>query len=120
VASDHGRLQTAVKDVSGVSVIKVAGEVDVYTCPDLKTTIYEAISAGATDLVIDMTDVSYMDSSGFGTLLGATRRVKPAGGSVALACCSEAIDRMLRITSLDSVFAIYGQVGEAVNALQTD
>lgn len=114
MTSDCTRLQTSVKDISGVYVVKVAGEVDVYTAPDFKAAINEAISQGARSLVIDLQDVGYMDSSGFGTLLGATKRIKPDGGTIHLAGCSEAIVRMLKITRLDSVFGVYPKLDDAI------
>jgi anti-sigma B factor antagonist len=106
-------------DSSGISVIRVAGEVDIYTAPDLRYLVNQTIDSGAKDLVIDMSEVTYMDSSGFGTLLGATKRLRPDGGSIGLAACSEAIERMLRITRLDTIFGVFSRVDEAVDAAKS-
>lgn len=101
---------------SGIPVLGVVGEIDVYTAPEFKSAINRAIETGTTKLVIDLTQVSYMDSSGFGTLLSATKRVRPKGGSINLVGCSEAIERMMRITRLDTVFNLYRTVEEAAAA----
>ncbi|HEY3297451.1 MAG TPA: STAS domain-containing protein [Armatimonadota bacterium] len=119
MSTESARLQTSISDSSGVSVIRIAGEVDIYTAPDFKSTLDEAIIAGARDLVVDMAEVTYMDSSGFGTLLSATKRLKPEGGSISLAKCNDAIERMLRITRLDSIFGIFPQVDDAVKFAKT-
>ena len=50
-----------------MSVIRIGGEVDIYTAPELKSLVDQVIDSGAKELVIDMADVTYMDSSGFGT-----------------------------------------------------
>ena len=119
MSSESARLQASLNDSSGISVIRVAGEVDIYTAPDLRYLVNQTIDSGAKDLVIDMSEVTYMDSSGFGTLLGATKRLRPDGGSIGLAACSEAIERMLRITRLDTIFGVFSRVDEAVDAAKS-
>ncbi len=113
---DKNRLETAIRTESGTPVLGVAGEIDVFTAPEFKSAINRAIETGMTNLVIDLTQVSYMDSSGFGTLLSATKRLRPKGGSINLVGCSEAIERMMRITRLDTVFNLYRTVEDAVAA----
>ena len=112
------RLETAIEEVSNVSVVRVVGEIDIYTAPTFKSAVHKAIDSGARNLVVDLTDVSYMDSSGFGTLLGATKRVRPKGGTISLVGCSEAIERMLRITRLDTIFGVFPTTNDAVSALK--
>lgn len=107
------RLEAAMRTEAGVPVLGVAGEVDVFTAPEFKVAISEAIDSGIVDLVIDLTKVSYMDSSGFGILLSATKRVRPKDGSINLVACNEAIERMMKITRLDTVFNLCRTVDEA-------
>lgn len=107
------RIETAMRTEGGIPVLGVTGEIDVFTAPEFKNAINRAIESGTTDLVIDLTQVSYMDSSGFGTLLGATKRVRPKGGSISLVGCSEAIERMMKITRLDTVFNLFATIDEA-------
>jgi anti-sigma B factor antagonist len=109
------RLRTAFEEISGIPVIRAAGEIDIYTVPDFKVAINEAIDGGAKRLIVDLTDVSYMDSGGFGTLLGATKRLRPQGGSICLVGCSQAVWRMLKITRLDTIFAVYPTLNDAVD-----
>jgi anti-sigma B factor antagonist len=112
------RLETSTHEVKGITVLNVAGEIDVYTAPQFKEAVNQVINTGQKDLVIDMAQVSYMDSSGFGTLLSATKRLRPEGGTVNLVACNSAIDRMLRITRLNTVFGTFQTVDEAVDAIQ--
>lgn len=111
---EEPKLETQVRNVGGIPVIDVSGEIDLYTAPAFKSTLNQAIDSGQTHIFVNMEHVSYMDSSGFGTLLGATKRVRPEGGSVNLIACNEAIHRMLKITRLNTVFTLYECEEDAV------
>ena len=111
------RLETSVREVNGYVVLDVTGEVDVCTAPSLKEALMRIIGDGQNHLLINLEHVGYMDSSGFGTLLSALKRVRPEGGSINLIKCGSVIDRMLRITRLDTIFNIYSSEDEAIGAL---
>lgn len=115
---DDIRLETQIRDSGGLPIIAVAGEIDLYTAPMFKRALTQTIDGGHSDLLVDMTQVSYMDSSGFGTLLGVTKKVRPSGGSVNLIGCNEAIHRMLKITRLNTIFGIFDTEDEAVTTLR--
>jgi anti-sigma B factor antagonist len=90
----------------GVDVVSVTGEVDLYTAPDLKTTIYEVLDSGANDIILDMTGLEFMDSAGLGVLVGTLKRVRSAGGSLYLVCDRENLLKVFSLTGLDKVFSI--------------
>lgn len=110
------RLETAFTEVNGTKVLDVAGEIDVYTAPQFREAVNKILDTGQKHLIINMAGVTYMDSSGFGTLLSATKRIRPQGGTVNLVKCNGAIDRILRITRLNTVFSTFDTIAEAVNA----
>lgn len=112
------RLETSTRDVDGFKVLDVAGEIDVYTAPQFKEAVNQIVDSGQRNLIVNMADVSYMDSSGFGTLLSATKRLRPDGGSVNLIAANSAIDRMLRITRLNTVFGTFRTVDEAIESMK--
>jgi len=112
------RLETGLREISGTKILDVAGEIDVYTAPQFKEAVNGIIATGQKHLIINMGEVTYMDSSGFGTLLSATRRLRPQGGTINLVKCNNAIDRILRITRLNTVFATFDTVDEAIAATQ--
>ncbi|MEN6358025.1 MAG: STAS domain-containing protein [Armatimonadota bacterium] len=112
------RLETNVRDVDGVNVLDVTGEIDVYTAPQFKEAINSVLSGGQKHLIINFAQVTYMDSSGFGALLSATKQLKPAGGTVNLIKCCGSIDRILKITRLNTVFGIYDSLDEALEAVK--
>ena len=110
------RLETQLKEIDGTKVLDVTGEIDVYTAPQFRDAVNTVINSGQKHLVVDMTNVTYMDSSGFGALLSATRRLRPQGGTVNLVKVSSAIDRILTITRLNTVFTTYSSVEDALAA----
>lgn len=112
------RLETGMREMDGMKVLEVAGEIDVYTAPQFKEAVNQVISGGQKHLIIDMGAVTYMDSSGFGTLLSATRRLRPQGGTINLVRCNTAIDRILRITRLNTVFSLFDSVEDALRATE--
>jgi anti-sigma B factor antagonist len=111
------RLETEIREIAGRQILDVVGEIDVYTAPQFKTSVNDILGTGQEHLIINMAAVTYMDSSGFGILLSATKRLRPQGGTVNLVKCTPAIDRILRITRLDSIFHIYDNVEDAIAAL---
>jgi anti-sigma B factor antagonist len=114
---DSLRLETSLEDVSGVAVVKATGEIDVSTAPRLSLTLQEVVAAGSAKIIVDMTDVGYMDSSGFGALVGAVKLVKPLGGAVGLVGCPKSIERLMSITRLDSIIGSYESVDDALKAM---
>jgi len=111
------RLETSTRNVKGYVVLDVAGEVDVYTAPNFKEALHKVIDDGQRHLIVNMEQVTYMDSSGFGTLLGALKRVRSDGGTVNLVKVSGAIDRMLNITRLNTIFNVLPSVEDAITKL---
>lgn len=113
------RLETSTREINDFTILDMSGEIDVYTAPKFKEVVNQIINSGQKDLIVNMQHVSYMDSSGFGTLLSATKRLRPDGGTVNLVACNNSIDRMLHITRLNTVFNTYRTIDEVIEALKT-
>jgi anti-sigma B factor antagonist len=108
------RFETATREVDGLTILVLGGEVDVYTAPQFREAIEKVLAPGQLHLIIDMSGISYIDSSGFGILLSAVKRIRPNGGSVNLVSCNSAIDRVLRITKLNTVFNVVDTLDQAL------
>jgi anti-sigma B factor antagonist len=111
------RLETQVRDLDGFPILEVAGEIDIFTAPLFKQAVVNLVSAGHRHLFIDMSRVGFMDSSGFGTLLGATRRLRPEGGSLHLFQCIPSIEKMLHLIRLDTIIGVHPTEAEAIAAV---
>jgi anti-sigma B factor antagonist len=103
-------------DPSGLTVIAVGGEIDVYTAPKLRERLIGLVEDGSYQLIVDMEDVEFLDSTGLGVLVGGLKRVRAQDGWIDLVCTQSRILRIFRITGLNKVFAIYDTVTDAVAA----
>ena len=97
-------------------VVALGGEVDLYTAPELKQSLQRLVNQGATKLVIDMTETTFIDSTTLGVLLSIVKRVRPEGGSVVLVCPDRNVKRIFEITLLDRVFGIVDTRNEALES----
>jgi anti-sigma B factor antagonist len=105
---------------NGVPVVKLEGEVDVYTAPQLKQKMIGLLEAGANQVVVDLAKVEYFDSTALGVLIGGLKRIRERDGNLALVCPSPRIRRVFEITGLDKVFDIYNSTDEAKTGLEGD
>jgi anti-sigma B factor antagonist len=100
-------------DRGDVTVVHVAGEIDVYTAPVLRERLDEQI-AGRRHLVVDLQGVTFMDSTGLGVLVGRLKLVRVQDGTLKLVCTSERILKVFAITGLDKVFQIFDSTDDAL------
>ena len=98
------------------TVVHVTGEIDVYTAPVLREELAKLVEGGHNNLVVDLTGVPFMDSTGLGVLVGALKKVKTHGGDLALVIDQEKVLKVFRITALTQVFPIFETVDEALEA----
>jgi len=96
------------------TVVNVAGEIDVYTAPVLREELAALIDAEHTQIVVDLTAVPFMDSTGLGVLVGALKKVKTLGGDLRLVIDQEKVLKVFRITALTQVFPIFATLDEAL------
>lgn len=92
---------------SGRSVITAHGQIDLYSAPEFKTSLLAAVDAGATDIVVDLTDVDFMDSTGLGVLVGLNKRLRAFDGRLAIVSSDGTIRRLFEISGLADRFPLY-------------
>jgi anti-sigma B factor antagonist len=95
-------------------VVSVAGEIDLFTAPEFKQRMSAPIDAGRSNLIVDLSRTTFIDSSSLGVLIGAHRRLKLRGGSLVVVCDDEAIAKTFKITGLDGVFTLATSVEAAL------
>jgi len=106
--------------VGGTTVLAVGGDVDLHTAPQLRDRIRTLVDEGTRRLVVDMTGVEFLDSTGLGTLLGSRKQLVALDGRLALAGLSDHVLKVFEITSLDQVFDIHATVDEALRGIEND
>jgi anti-sigma B factor antagonist len=99
-----------------VPVVAVHGQADLHTAPELRTAITGVLDDGARNLVVDLSETTFIDSMTLGVLLGAVKRLRPSGGTVHVVCVDPHIRRVFEITLLDRVFSLHADRRTALDA----
>jgi anti-sigma B factor antagonist len=101
-----------------VAILVVGGEVDFEVSPQLKARIMRAIKSGKRRLILDLTDVTFIDSTAIGVLAGAIERLdETGGGSLSIVCAHEKVIQIFEITGLDSVDTVHPSREDALAAV---
>jgi anti-sigma B factor antagonist len=98
------------------TVLEVRGEVDLQSAAQLADRLSQIIGSGQQSVVLDLSGLSFIDSTGLGALVAARNQARQAGVALRLACCSERTLKLFRITGLDAVFDIYPTLPQAIGA----
>lgn len=99
----------------GVVVLATTGRFNMVSAPRIKTRIDETVASGSTRIVVDLTGVEFMDSSGLGALIGGLKSARQASGDLRIAAAGEQVVTVLRLTNLDRILRPYPTVDEAVD-----
>jgi len=92
---------------NGTPVVSVMGDVDVATAPALERTLLDVTSAGAREVIIDLTGCSFLDSRGLEALTAMRARLQRSDRSLALVLSNPSLIRIFRITQVEERFTIY-------------
>jgi anti-sigma B factor antagonist len=98
--------------------LRVRGEIHATTAPEFSERLNDAIATGKTGVILDLTGVEFIDSTGLSVLLNGLRRVTRARGTMVLACANPTVLRLFEITKLDSTFEILPTCDEAIARLR--
>jgi len=99
-------MEIEIQDVQQGRILRLAGKIDIMSSPDLRAALNDAIVAKTESLIIDMSQVSYLDSSGLATFLEGLKSMKEYGGKMTLVRIPERIEKILKLMKLDIVFNI--------------
>jgi anti-sigma B factor antagonist len=111
------QVSLASNTVAGHTVLSVRGEVDMYSAPTLRDRLADLIDSGHHTVIVDLSEVGFLDSTGLGTLVAARTSATESGGALPVVCDQERVLKLFRITGLDSVFDLHASVADAVHAL---
>ncbi|AXE80808.1 regulator [Streptomyces atratus] len=100
-----------------ISLVKVAVELDVHSAVSLRNVLVDLVKQGRFFLVVDLTAIDQIDSTGLGVLVGALKRVYVQAGALALVVTSDRVVKTFRTTGLTKVFSIFRTVHPAVEYL---
>jgi anti-sigma B factor antagonist len=100
-----------------VYVIALTGEIDLYTAPEFKQQLLDVIEKGGKQVVVDLTDTTFIDSTTLGVLVGGVKRLRPNGGQLSIVCSDRNITKIFEITGLNRVFPISETRAEALESV---
>ena len=95
------------------TIVALSGDVDLDTSPKVRAVLLESVRAKR-GVLVDMSDVTYIDSSGVASLVEAYQSARRDSTPFALVAVSDAAMRVLELARLDQVFAIHASVSEAM------
>jgi len=116
MTEDQPSLIKEVREKDGVTIVEVAGDIDMHHSPGLHATLVDLVLARPKKFVLNLSAVPYMDSSGVGTLVEVFRRVSSYKGVMILCGLSPRVRSVLEITKLDRFFTICESEEEAAQA----
>lgn len=98
------------------NVLPLEGEIDLHVSPGIAASLSTMVKSKPPELVVDMSHVTYIDSSGLAVLIEAMQNVAAYGGKFALAGLQDAVRPIFEIARLDQVFRIFPDVDAAFAA----
>jgi anti-sigma B factor antagonist len=104
-----------VEQMGNSSVISVRGEVDLYSSPGLRQEIKKQVKKKPDVLIIELSRVEYMDSSGVATLVEGLKNIGKKGGKLKLAGLTDPVNQVFKFAHLDKVFDIYPDLDKALD-----
>ena len=112
------KVEIQVEDADGYRVLRPSGDLDVYTVGSLRDAIGRMIEEKTPKAVVDLDAVPFMDSSGLGALMGGVRRMREAGGDLAVSCTKEQHLKLFSITGFGEGVSIAPTVEEAASGFR--
>jgi len=110
-------LQIAVRRNDEYAIVDLSGELDAYTSARFREVMIELIEDGRAKLIVSLTNVEYIDSSGLGALVGGLKRASERNGRIVIICHEPQVRKVFEITGLEKVFPLYEAEEDAVKAM---
>ncbi|MGR8010500.1 STAS domain-containing protein [Streptomyces hypolithicus] len=98
------------------TVVAVTGEIDFHSALALRARCLDLIEQGHPRLVLDLSQIAFCDSSGLSTFINLWHRTRAANGWLALAALPVSLDRVLRLTGVDTLLPVHASAADALAA----
>lgn len=107
-------MQIKVESKNNTDIVILSGEVDLYNSPQVRKKLTELINHKNPHIIVDLSGVTYMDSSGLATLVEAMQKIAKNNGKFILVGIKGAVKNMFEIARLNEVFSIYENITTAL------
>lgn len=103
-----------------IAILDVDGDIDLYSASDLRDSVFEQIDIGKTKVIINLENVTYIDSSGIGTLITSLSKIKKINGKMCIINVYDSVKKVFELTKLTTFFKIYANENEALEIFSSD
>jgi len=101
-------------------VLRIRGRLDAGSQTEVRAHVHELVRSGATNVVLDLSEVVSLDSAGLGAVISGLKLVRQAGGDLRIALANQQVLTTLRLTSLDRVLRPYTSIDEAIAGMRPE
>ena len=108
----HLEIHCSTRD--GWTVLTPFGDLDMAGAPGFRQAVVREVGEGRNQLVVDLSAVTFLDSSGLGAIIGGLRRTRAHGGDLVLVCPDSELRRAFELCDLDRVFNLHADLAAAV------
>ena len=96
-------------------IILIAGEIDHHTSQELRRQTESALEQmGGKNIIVGFQEVTFMDSSGIGVMIGRYKQIQSLGGRIAIACPNEKIEEIIHLSGLSRLLPSFPSLNEAI------
>ncbi len=99
--------------VGNAAILSCSGRLNMVAAPKLRAMVDQTVADGHARIVVDLTDTSFVDSSGLGALIGGLKVTRQAGGDLRIAGAPEQVTTVLQLTNLDRVLKSHSTPADA-------
>jgi anti-sigma B factor antagonist len=109
-------MKIEIKDQEGAKIIALSGDIDMYTSPELRKHLLLLSDQKSPAIIVDLQNVTYIDSSGIATFVEALKHMRSYGGRLKFLCIPVKVKQIFTFSKLDKVFEIYGGMEDALKS----
>ncbi|MCK9615088.1 MAG: STAS domain-containing protein [Candidatus Omnitrophica bacterium] len=91
----------------GITICNISGEINITTSPQLRKSFESFVEANVAKIVVDFSQVSYIDSSGLATFIELLQRLKKIGGTFRICNMNQKVKNIFEVTKLHKLFEIF-------------
>ena len=111
-------MEIDIREKDSVKIVDLTGEVDLYNSPSLRTKFSSLLKKKEKTILINLKQVSYIDSSGLATFVELLQKMSAYGGKLKLSGLSRSIRNVFEVSRLDGVFSILDSEAEALKSFE--
>ncbi|MBN2030656.1 STAS domain-containing protein [bacterium] len=107
------------KDLTTVSIIYLNGYLDAHTAPDFEKALQELVDQERVNIVVNLSELTYISSAGLGVFMGFIENIRDKGGDIKLAEPTEKVYRVFDLLGFPVLYEVFKKEEEAINKYQT-